>query len=359
MTRWQRTAIKNLYRDTRTGIHWWRQQIDGVTHEKSTKQKTIGKAKTALERLRQEANGRPLVRATFREAFDVALKIKEGKAKKTLVEAISQDKRLRPWFLDHCPYLVVFERNYETLWEDYKRHAYALNEKNLGRRGSLEHDRKHLLYVLARANTKGWIQRRFQKDMLPLEAREVDHGRHLSDDEVRRLLELVGDHPATRLQVMMAATMGMRRKEILGLRLDEIDFKAQEIRLKASRLKTRRPRKLPIPIAAPVSSELFKQAQEAQMAGGKYVFPYRTSEGVDYDKHQVELSYAWDRASEKVRCTFKDLRATCATNLVAAGIPIPAIAKILGHSVRMLSEIYDRVHADVRAEFRGAFDGRF
>ena len=115
---------------------------------------------------------------------------------------------------------------------------------------------------------------------------------------------------------------------------------------------------------APLRKRPAKAPKRARKADSKYVFPQVTNvKGVglvdDYTKRQVEMSYAWDQAAAEVGCTLQDLRSTCATNLVAANIPIPAIAKFLGHSVKMLLEIYDKTHADTRKIFREVFHGRF
>lgn len=356
MVKFSTTKHDNLLRAD-NGIYYWREK----GHTLSTGEKSLGRAKRKVDLFRREYLGEfKQSRHTFEEALDLALMIKKDKSPRTYTEARMGDQRMRSWLVENYRYLDMFERNYEEAWAKYKSYAYAENLKKIGRKGKLDHDRKHLLYVMARAANSGWVRRRYQKTMFPLEEVGSDHGRALDDTEIHETLALCRANDTLSLQVRIALAMGMRKGEILGLAVGEVDLNGREINLMAGRVKTRTARKIPIPISDAVYTELKEKINESLKQRGRYVFPFRNMDGtLDYSRHQVDLGKEWRRISKETNCTFKDLRATCATNLVAAGLPIPAIAKILGHSIKMLNEIYDRVHKDVRQDFRKVFAGKF
>ena len=359
----------NLRIDTRTDIYWWDEMIDGHHHRKSTGEKSIKKALARIKRFRQTSNSNVSARRVrFSDALDLALDLKREKSKATLSEARSGDRRLREFFDDRSNsafYLDQFDKNYEAIWNKYKKFAYERNVRVLGRRGSLYHDRKHLLYVLTRAHNNSWLRRKYTASHLQLEKFEVNSGRALDDEEVNALLKsALHDFKNVRLfvQIQLGVITGMRKGEILGLRIDELDWKRGVINISSDRIKTRTSRKLPPFIPADSRENLKLFCVEAKANKGIYLFPATLkNKELDYNAHQASLAKDWRsvRTATGVDCQFKDLRATCITNMVKERIPESTIANYVGNSVDMIRKIYDKVHQELREELEVIFTGKF
>lgn len=290
---------------------------------------------------------------TFAEAFDLLLKIQSTQSKNTFAQARCVIGHVSPWFSDNCPHLGHFEKNYEEIWAMYRSAQVGIITRR-GKQRKLGHDRRYLIMALKRAQNKGWITRSFTKKDFVLKEAHEDIGRALSDDEVKRLLSALERHPRTHLQVRISLTMGMRYSEILKLRVDEVDLTKKVINLDGARLKTRRPRKVPIPISNTVHDEL---AQRVQSAQGIFVFPMERSA----NEAQADNRFHWEaaRRASGVQCRFHDLRHTWATNMIARGTPQDYIVKVGGFTPQVMSRVYSHMQEDAMDEFRSAFDGRF
>jgi len=292
-------------------------------------------------------------RRTLSDAFDLLLKIQSSQARNTFAQTRCSVQHLRPWFTENAPYLDTFETDFEEIWAMY-RAASAGKMTWKGKPRKLEHDRRYLVMGLKRAQTKGWIKRSFTKKDFVLNEVHEEIGRALSDDESNRLLKSAEFHPRTRIQIMMALTMGMRHGEILKLRVEEVNLEKRIINLDAARVKTRKPRKVPIPISNPVLSELTQRVRDAK---GTCVFPMES----DANRPQVENRHQWNkvRRDSGVKCRFHDLRHTWASNMISMGAPQDHIVKVGGFTAQVMSRVYSHMQEDAQNKFRSAFDERF
>lgn len=385
--RFKDTSLDGVKQDTRSGVYYFRDTVnlpDGssVFVDKSLKTKSITQAKDEANRIRAklirgEAKKEELTssRHSFGEAFDLVRKIQGPKAKNTDAQARDViEPHLRPWFTEHCAYLDTFERDYEEKWAEYCiAQADRSEQKNLDRefRGlerisprKLGHDRRYLVMALKRAHTKGWIKKLFTKHDFPLLEASDPVGKYIEDEDVKKILQGLKRHPKTYLQVLIAVTMGMRISEILHLRKEEVDLKTREIVLDPRRIKTRRPRKVPIPIAN-VVYPLLKQA--IADAPGPYIFPAMDmslgprNPQVIPNQPQDDNRYHWDRVREEteIELRFHDLRHTAMTNALDRGMPPLTATKIFGATIEVINRIYDHLKKDRKEQFRSMFDGRF
>lgn len=370
------TRHPDIERHRASGVFYFRGTVGGHYITKSLRTKVWALAETRAKNLIAEAQGAPVggrfgsLHRTFAEAFDLTLRIYEPKGVETYkqIKCII-DGRLRPWFTAHCPYLRTFEADFELQWAKYRLHR-----KEVAPGVKLGHDRRFLITVLRRAQQKGWIKKVPEQKSLELMEASEPIGRALEDEEVRALLEFLrARHEKTYLQALMAVTMGMRIAEILHLRRDEVDLFRKEINLDAGRLKTRRRRKVPVPI----SDDVFPLLKSYVLAAkGTAVFPAEHIEGwegaggknpgrkivrVERDRPQDDNRYWWDRAREAtgVNCRFHDLRHTAITNALAAQMPATTAEKIFGATPETIRRIYDHVMPDAQKGFRGLFAGRF
>lgn len=165
---------------------------------------------------------------------------------------------------------------------------------------------------------------------------------------------------------ILALTLGLRRGELLGLRWQDVDFAAGEMRidhtlaykpgagLVLGEPKTKAGRRT-IPLVPPCASALreHRRRQAAEQlacgsawAGSDHVFA--TEIGTPIDPRNV-LRW-WHGLTVRAgvgRRRIHAARHTCATLLYNAGVPLEQVSAILGHaSLSITSDIYARVQLD-------------
>ena len=157
--------------------------------------------------------------------------------------------------------------------------------------------------------------------------------RILSPEEEKKLLALCPRH--LRDAIIIALHTGMRQAEILGLRWEWIDIEGGVITLPQTNTKTRVMRR--IPVNSIVRTVLLER--KLVSGGSDYVFP--SSKGIDHHLNWVKHSFRTACKNAGIEgLRFHDLRHTAATRLVEGGIPLHAVAKLLGHSTIRITERY-------------------
>ncbi len=196
-------------------------------------------------------------------------------------------------------------------------------------------------------------------------------------EELERLLEASKDHPYS-LLIQMTAFYGLRRSEALGLKWDAIDFergtisvirtvttitldgKQTEIEQQSAKTKSSL-RTLPL-----IGSfrEYFLQVKEAQelnkqICGNCYNHEYDGFVFVDELGERMRANYltsAFPKFLEDHglrRMRFHDLRHSCASLLLANGVPLKHIQEWLGHSdFTTTANIY--AHLDYKSKITSA-----
>lgn len=376
----------NLY--VNNNYYYWKQKIDGKSYEKCTKVfafyevivkdgheyavplKNVKIAFEKADRMRNEVirEGHLPRKVKFAEIFDKALEIQQTKAYKTYLVARTADKHLRPFFENR--FIQDFEREDKLIWS-----KYVTAEKEKGER-KLTHDRRHLVFCLRNAQQSQLIKREYStRDLLIPDIREAV-GKHIEDHYLKMILDeikTIGDKKFY-VQVMLALKTGMRKGEILGLMLKEINIVNKKIKLCATRIKTRRERSCNIPIPENVFELLRPFIEETQKQKGKYIFPGRVGGGTDHEldyidqnyiydwnRHQEDIPNYWRQIKEKLKLDirFHDFRHTCITNMIDEGIPLATISKYLGASMKILNEIYYQRSDRSEEKIRNVFNGRF
>lgn len=162
--------------------------------------------------------------------------------------------------------------------------------------------------------------------------KEQSRNRTLTPEEYQRLLENCSLH--FRPVVMLAYDTGMRKGEILGLKWDQVDFKAGVITLKAEETKTQESREIPLDRAL-----LALLSGIPKTLGSPYVFTFRGHELRD-------PKTAFLKACQRARIPdfrFHDLRHCAVTNFRKAGVSDTTIMSISGHKTYAVFRRYDRI----------------
>lgn len=398
-SRYEATRHEGVERDKRSGIFYIRDTIGGIWIDKSLKTKSITAAKDKADHIRAKfkLGQRDDVikrRYTFREAFDQVELIQSTMSKKTQTMCRTQLKHLRRWFNKECVYLNKFEEDPEGIWAKYilaqqKRHHDIQYELSISRRiefiikdfetnideirfierssrpRRLKHERRYLVMTLLRARKLGWIKKDYSCKDFPLNEAVTPIGKYIEDDQVRLILSRLVKHRETWLQFLLAIETGMRKTEILSLEREGINLKTREIDLDPNRIKTRRPRKVPIPIPDDVYPHLKLAVQVAMRNNWKYIFPkHRYSEQgrpIDGSDHKENNRYHWEQVKRLTGITVRwhDTRHTAIANMLMAGIPVSTVSKVVGATEETVTKIYDKVCGKMQDQLRGLFRGKF
>jgi len=163
---------------------------------------------------------------------------------------------------------------------------------------------------------------------------KVSIGIVLSNEDVETLLNFAQNEDLY-LAILMAATMGMRRGEIFGLRVCDINTRDWSIKLAKERTKTRKEREFTIsPATLPLLKERLK-------SGSPWIFPSKASPLKPL--HKDGFMTAWNNLKKTVgvACRFHDLRHTFLTKAFKAPGANPAlICNYAGLSLEVAERIY-------------------
>lgn len=204
-----------------------------------------------------------------------------------------------------------------------KVEAYKVKRSKEVEKTTLNRDLALIKAFLNRAVTLGYLERspaRFVKKL-----KEEQHRiKHLSDAEVRRLLEVCS--PRVRKIVTLFLLTGMRLGELAHLRWIDIDFEHKAIQIQNQpdwTTKSYRPRLIPM---HPVAEQILKSLPRTE--GQTYVIPSKSGRPMEsYIRGEV-LEYSQKAG---IYANIKMFRSTFASNLVMSGVDIYSVSKLLGH----------------------------
>ena len=162
----------------------------------------------------------------------------------------------------------------------------------------------------------------------------------LSHPEVERLLNASSEFPEVDRFIRIALMTGQRKEAILSLKWDQVDFEANLIDFNDPSMPFahRRKGRGTVPMSQALRTYMESLEEDCLWVihrGGKRVIDFRSD---------------WDKLMKKtgLDITPHILRHTVATHLAQKNVPIPQIARILGHSN---SQITERVYAKFSPDF--------
>ena len=158
--------------------------------------------------------------------------------------------------------------------------------------------------------------------------RQRKRERFLTETEFKRLGRVLeeasasgGATPEAIAAIRLLILTGCRRGEILGLRWEEVDLKARELRLPDTKTG---PRVVPL---SPAAVELLAGLRRS--GASRWVIPGRKP-----GAHMVRLGNAWRLLRKRAGLhdvRLHDLRHSFASSALALGESLPMIARLLGH----------------------------
>ncbi len=180
---------------------------------------------------------------------------------------------------------------------------------------------KKLRYV--KAALRAAVKRRcascteFDNSLFP--AVEDKAPRVLTGAEIKAVLDAIEARGGFRMRCLASVALetGGRRSELLSLTWKRVDFESARVHF----TKTKSHQDRYVPLSNESVTALRKLQAQTLREGGPFA-------GMDH-----ALTYAWAkmRKDTGVECCFHDLRRTCATRLIRAGVPLPTVQRWTGH----------------------------
>ena len=164
--------------------------------------------------------------------------------------------------------------------------------------------------------------------------------KYLTGQERERFLAAAREHPTPGVQTfaLTLAYTGCRISEALALRAGDVDLALDEIRI--STLKRRREHWRAVPVPAELVRELalvhsLRRAQANPKRAEQRLWPFSRSTGT-----RNVLALMREAGIEGPQASPKGLRHAFGVAAVAAGVPLPTIAAVLGHAELTTTAIY-------------------
>lgn len=197
------------------------------------------------------------------------------------------------------------------------------------------------------AQREGWIIKNpfFATDRLISTADEKKRERILTKEEEVLLLDKCLELKLLlRPIIICALDTGMRQGEILSLTWHDVDLDKGIINIAALNTKTLKSRE--VALTTRLKAELEKLLELAKSPNDR-VFGYTT------------ISKAFDKLRKTCELNdlrFHDLRHTAATRMIQAGISLPEVGRILGHTQANTTYRYVNANADTTRRVAAALD---
>ncbi len=278
--------------------------------------------------------------ASEREAFLQYLRLERG---------------LAPITIDHYwrsidEFLISLARQSRTLCDvtpdDIALHIQRVAERKL-KRTSIAHQVAALRVFFRFAYSRGWCRQGVSAIDAPRIYRLESLPRGLPWDDVQRLLaSCAGDGETQvrdRAMLLLLAVYGLRSAEVRSLRLDDIDWEREIIRIRRSKqLKTQH-----YPLVHEVGTAIIRYLREVR--------PRCKRREVFLTRHQPYRALSGAALGHRVRFRIRQigtvlpstgahaLRHACATHLVSEGVSLKEIADHLGHACLAATQVYAKV----------------
>ena len=164
--------------------------------------------------------------------------------------------------------------------------------------------------------------------------------KYLTGEERARFLAAARAHPRPTIQAfaLTLAHTGCRISEALALRACDVDLEAAELRFRTLKRRREHWRSVPVPEDLVRELELvhgLHRAQSHARIAGAPLWPFTRPTA---SRHVAALMHAAD--VEGPQACAKGLRHAYGVAAVAAGVPLPTVAAVLGHAHLTTTALY-------------------
>jgi integrase len=167
--------------------------------------------------------------------------------------------------------------------------------------------------------------------------------RYLSQAEIAAVSKALADYPSQNAAnaVRWLLLTGCRKSEALAMTWDQVDWDAGAWIKPSAHTKQKKTHR--VPLSAP-ALQLLRDVAQSQRQGERFVFPGRKPGEPLKQLHTVWNHVREQAGVEDVR--LHDLRHTYASILVSAGLSLPMIGALLGHTQQATTQRYAHLFDD-------------
>ncbi|MEO5345831.1 MAG: site-specific integrase [Magnetococcus sp. YQC-9] len=164
--------------------------------------------------------------------------------------------------------------------------------------------------------------------------------RWITREEAQKLIkaaEMETQSPHLADFIHLALNTGCRRGELLGLEWGRVDFQAKLIYLEAQHTKSQKRRSVPLNQAAFKALTHRQEFRATHCPDSPWVFAHPNGQRL------LSIRTGFETACRRAGLEdfhVHDLRHTCSAWLVTAGVPLPEVRDLLGHSTVRMTERY-------------------
>lgn len=177
----------------------------------------------------------------------------------------------------------------------------------------------------------------------------VDKGQRLPRDirqeDLEKLFVAIGDHQRDSAIFTLMLHTGLRVGEVINLRL--ADLFLHENRKPHLRVNGKGQRERVVYLSVAVAQLLNEYLLGRSPQSGKRVFLNRRGKPITITGIQLQLAKYCHQANTWVTC--HQLRHTFACRMIAAGVPVTSVQKMLGHASLRMTQLYVQI-ADTQVE---------
>lgn len=291
---------------------------------------------------------------------------KQGKVPLVTLETLSEvDQqhidRFRQW-LEHKHYSNLTIKSYTECVRTFFRFHKGVLPEQITKTHLIQFNQGYIIkrkYSTTYQNQFVNALKLYLKEMfrLPIPEEDLERPRKekklpnvLSKEEVALLLKKT-TNIKHKLLLSITYACGMRRAEVLHLKLEEIDLNRQVIFIRQS--KGKKDRMIPLPVSIRAQLQAYLLAYQPVV----YLFE-GTQAGKPYSEgsFQALMQQALERAGITRKVSLHTLRHSYATHLLESGTDLRYIQELLGHSSSKTTEIYTHVSAKKISEIRSPLD---
>lgn len=218
------------------------------------------------------------------------------------------------------------------LFEQFKEYRLQKAQKR-----TVNFELKTLKYMLNLAIKWGYLKANPIKDVAMLRTMGPKYPHFFSKEEVKLILENSPERYRPVFQTLLYT--GMRRDELRFLEVPDIDFGKKIIKVRAKEGFSPKTAEREIPIHKDLEPILRRVCGDRKEG---LVFPNENGKVYDQGKWRKVLLDVFKKCGIK-NATLHHLRHTCASWLVMAGVDLPTIGKILGHTDISTTMIYSHL----------------
>lgn len=203
---------------------------------------------------------------------------------------------------------------------------------------------KTLNCLFNRAIKWGYLKDNPVKDVQRMKIDDTRRLKFLSIEECKRLLDVT---PPNLYPIFFTfLNTGMRKGELENLEWTDIDFKRRKIKIQWKETWQPKTGEREIPIGEQLL-DLLKKHKEKNDAGSKsnFVFPHKDSGKIKTKLRDKMIEIA-KKAKIDGLTKLHTLRHTFASHLVMAGVDLPTVKKLMGHSDIQTTMIYAHLAPD-------------